>query len=192
MNSGTPAAAAASRGDRLDGADLVVGGLDGEHGRCRPAGGADGDPPDVGRPAASTAAAGPARPACSTASARRPCAPRGRRRGRREQAEQAEVDGVRARGGERHLVGADVERLGDHRAGVVEQQPGVAAGAVQPARVGVPLVEGGEQRPRAPPGAAARTTRCRGSAAGHGVEIYPSDAGHPPVDSAATIRLVCR
>ena len=46
----------------------------------------------------------------------------------RTQAEQAAVDGVGAASGEGDLVGAHAEALGDGRAGVVEQQPGVRPG----------------------------------------------------------------
>ena len=62
-----------------------------------------------------------------------------------DQAQQPAVDGLGAGAGEAHLVGAHSEALGHDRAGVVEQQPGRAAGSVQPARVGVPLVQGGQQ-----------------------------------------------
>jgi hypothetical protein len=67
-----------------------------------------------------------------------------------EQPEDAEVDRGGARGGERHLVGSDLESLGHGRARVVEQQPGLTGGGVQPQRVGVPgspgRVVGSEQR----------------------------------------------
>jgi hypothetical protein len=59
-----------------------------------------------------------------------------------QQTEYAEVHGVRAAGGERHLVGADPETLGHHGARVVEQQPGLAGRTVQSPRVGVPATEG--------------------------------------------------
>ena len=62
-----------------------------------------------------------------------------------QQPEQPEVDGLRARRGEAHLVGAGAEQGGDHLAGVVEQEPGLAPGAVQPQRVGEAAVQGGEQ-----------------------------------------------
>ena len=62
------------------------------------------------------------------------------------QPEQATVHRVGPRRGERHLVAAYAERLGDRLPGVVEDQPGVAGGGVQPAWIGVPLVERGEHR----------------------------------------------
>ena len=66
-------------------------------------------------------------------------------RARPVQPEQPAVHRGRARGGEGDLVGADAQRLGDHRAGVVEQESSGPAGAMEAARVGVPLVEGGEE-----------------------------------------------
>jgi len=62
-----------------------------------------------------------------------------------DQAQQPAVDGLGAGAGEAHLVGAHSEALGHDRAGVVEQQPGRSAWPMQPARVGVPLVERGQQ-----------------------------------------------
>ena len=50
-----------------------------------------------------------------------------------------------AAGGEGDLVGPYAQRVGRGLARVVEQQPCVAAGAVQPARVGVPPVERGQE-----------------------------------------------
>ena len=52
---------------------------------------------------------------------------------------------MRAAGGEGDLVGPHAQRVGRGLPRVVEQQPCVAAGAVQPARVGVPPVEGGQE-----------------------------------------------
>ena len=86
------------------------------------------------------------------------------------QPEQPAVHGVGAGGGEGDLVGAYAEALGDHRAGVVEQQPGVAAGAVEAPRVGVPLVERGQERL-----AGGRVQRLGGG----GVEVR---AAEPPRD----------
>ena len=68
----------------------------------------------------------------------RPPAPR---REPPQQAEQPQVDGVRAAGGEGDLVGPHAQRVGRGLPRVVEQQPRLAPGAVQPARVGVPPVE---------------------------------------------------
>ena len=62
-----------------------------------------------------------------------------------EEPEQAAVHRVGARGGEGDLVAADPEALGDHLARVVQHQPCRPGRAVQAARVGVPLVERGEQ-----------------------------------------------
>ena len=131
-------------GDRLDGADLVVGVLERDDVRAaqvarrpiRPSGSTrTGRGLDVG-------AATPGRAA--PRSARRPSAPRvapGRSSPSRPRCTASVPDD-----GERHLVAAYAERLGDRLPGVVEDQPGVAGRGVQPARVGVPLVERGEHR----------------------------------------------
>ena len=63
----------------------------------------------------------------------------------REQTEHAEVAGMGPARGEGDLVGAYAEAVGDDGTGVVEHQPGVAGGAVQAPRVGVPTLEGLEQ-----------------------------------------------
>ena len=77
------------------------------------------------------------------------------------------------------------------RPGVVEQEPSGPPGAVEAARVGVPLVEGSEE------GLARRGVQGLGrcgieiSAAGHGLKsIRPAAGTHPRIRGA--IRLVCR
>ena len=98
------------------------------------------------------------------------------------QPEQAPVHGVGAGRGERHLVAAYAERLGDRLPGVVEDQPGVAGGAVQPAGVGVPLVERGEHR---------LTRRGMQRLGGRGVDVHARKLpvrGNPP-GRFSTLRL---
>jgi hypothetical protein len=129
--------------DGLDGADLVVGGLEGHH----PGAGRDqvddvvgGDPPvpvDRHHGARHAAAPGPpvggvAHGAVLDGAEQRGVAAVGTAL---EEPEQAPVHGLGARGGEGDLVAAHPQRPGHHLAGVVEQQPGVAAGPVQAPRV---------------------------------------------------------
>ena len=120
--------------------------------------GVDRRPTRVGSP-------GPAGAACSTARARRRSArsspPWRRRAASRPSRPRCTACGAAGREGD--LVGADAEALGDHGAGVVEQQPcaarpaGAAAGGRRtPGR-------GRRRGRRAPRGAGGRTTRRRGS-----------------------------
>ena len=80
------------------------------------------------RPRRSTGSSSAAPPAQSTGVEDRGVLDRGvgdpaARAGALVQAEQPQMDRCGARGGERHLVGADLQRLGHDGAGVVEQQP---------------------------------------------------------------------
>jgi len=59
--------------------------------------------------------------------------------------QQAQVRRMGAARSEGHLVGTDPESLGRGPPGVVEQEPRLATGTVQPTRVGVPPVERGEE-----------------------------------------------
>ena len=79
-------------------------------------------------------------------------------RGAGQRAEHRGVQRLRAVGGEADLVRPGAERFGQRLAGRVEQQPGPPARAVEPGRVGPAVVQRGEQRLRAPPGAAAPRT----------------------------------
>ena len=132
--------------DRLDGAHLVVGALeataaDAGSGRALDeiAGVRRARRPSRRRGSGSAPQARPhaARRSARPASGR----PRRPRASGPDQPEQPAVDGVGPGGGERHLVAAHAERLGDRLAGVVEDQPGVPGRRVQPPRVGVPLVQ---------------------------------------------------
>ena len=136
--------------DRLEGADLVVGRLEGDHGQSAPRGGATatlrpgraGRSRSTGQSRTHRVAACQGRRAARRSARRRSAADRAAlARGGGVQAEQAEVDGVGAAGREGDLVGAHVEALRDHGPGVVEQQPGLARLAVQAPRIGVPPVE---------------------------------------------------
>ena len=107
-----------------------------------------------------------------------------------QRAEHGGVQGLRAVRGEADLVRPGADAVGDRLAGGVEQQPGPAARAVQPGRVGPAVVERGEQRLRAPPGAAAPRTPRRESAQSttvHDTTVAadpdPGGARHGPVGS---------
>jgi hypothetical protein len=176
------------RGDGLQGADLVIRGLDGEHGRAL-RGWRHLDPPEpvdrqlgaaagpLGRVHDGTVLDGRVRDAPLASTTVQP--------------EQPEVHRRRARSREGDLVRPDVQRLGHHRAGVVEQESSGPPGAVESTRVGIPLVEGGEE------GLARRGVQGLGrcgveiSAAGHGLKsIRPAAGTHPRIRGA--IRIVCR
>ena len=141
---------AEGRGDlahRLERADLVVGGLEGGHGHAGLTAGlhelveadpAPRDTPDRPRLPAPGRGVEHGGVLDGGVDDRRSVAGPGLR-----ETEQAAVDGVGAGGGEGDLVRAYPEALGDHGAGVVEQQPRRPGGAVEAAGIGVPLVQRG-------------------------------------------------
>ena len=137
-------------GERLHGADLVVGGLhrgDGDAGGGRGAGQRlDVDPAEPVDRDDHALPAGPGRGVQHGRVLDGGVDHRGADPGTAgAQPEQPAVDGVGAGRRERHLVGAHVQAGGDRLAGVVEQDPCRPAGSVQPAGIGVPLVERGQQ-----------------------------------------------
>ena len=153
---GTPprAAGRGDLGDRLEGADLVVGRLQAGQRRVgraarrrtrpgRPAAAGRRRPSSTVPPSRSCRSAACSTLECSTArdqTAADPCA------GPRRVPSTPRCDRLRAGGGEGHLVRPGAERLGDRLAGRVEQQPGPAGLAVEPRGVGPAVVERGQQR----------------------------------------------
>ena len=137
-------------GERLHGADLVVGGLHRGDGDAGGRGGAgqllDLDPSEPVHGDDRALPAGPGRGVQHRRVLDRGVDHRGADPGTPGlQPEQPTVDGVGAGRREGHLVGAHVQAGGDRLAGVVEQDPRRSAGSVQTPGIGVPLVERGPQ-----------------------------------------------